>query len=300
METRFRSRRKRYVTRDVQEDEGKAGLKPISMELSSLGSAVKPLGQFITKTEFKGTKYSFRGIVVPKMIDCLMSCSVACRMGLIKKIENVEVFQGLGCLKEGSCELTTFITPFRRYCFRRLPFGITSASEIFMRKMNEVLDGLEGTLAYMDDILVYGKDWEEHDKRLECVMKRLREVDLKLNKEKCFFAQSELKFLGHKFTKSGIEPAGDKVSVILEMPELTSMPLLRQIMGMVHYMGAYLPNLHDITKPLNDLLRSDAVWLWEPAQQEAFNTMKELVSSAQALAYYDIRKPTVVSADASS
>ena len=74
-------------------------LKPISMKLSSLGDAVKLLGQFIVKTEFKGTKYSFRVIVVPKRIDCLMSSSVACRMGLIKKIENVEVFQGLGCLK---------------------------------------------------------------------------------------------------------------------------------------------------------------------------------------------------------
>ena len=80
--------------------------------------------------------------------------------------------------------------------------GITSAPEMFMRKMNEVLDSLEGTFAYMDDILVYGKDREEHNKRLECVMKRLREVDLKLNKEKCVFAQSELKFLGHKVTKS--------------------------------------------------------------------------------------------------
>ena len=131
-------------------------------------------------------------------------------------------------------------------------------------------------------------------------MKRLCEVDLKLNKEKCVFAESELKFLGHKFTKSSIEPDGDKVSAILEMPELTSVPLLRQIMAMVHYLGTYLPNLHDITKTLNDLLRSDAVWLWEPAQQEAFNKMKELVSSAQALAYYDVRKPTVVSTDTSS
>ena len=79
----------------------------------------------------------------------------------------------------------------------------------------------------MDDVLVYGNDREEHDKRLESVMKRLREADLKLNKEKCVFAQSELKFLGHKFTKSGIEPDGDKVSAILEMPEPMSVPLVR-------------------------------------------------------------------------
>ena len=74
-------------------------LKLISIELLSLGGAVKPLGQFIAKTEFKGTKYIFRVIVLPMMIDCLMSRSVACRMGFMKKIENVEAFQGLGCLK---------------------------------------------------------------------------------------------------------------------------------------------------------------------------------------------------------
>ena len=79
-----------------------------------------------------------------------------------------------------------------------------------MRKKNEVLDGLEGTFAYIDNILVYGKDREEHDKGLESVMKKLQEVDLKLNKEKCVFAQFELKFLGHKFRKSGIDPESDK------------------------------------------------------------------------------------------
>ena len=105
-----------------------------------------------------------------------------------------------------------------------------------MRKMKEVLDGLEATFTHMDNVLVYGNDREEHNKRLESVMKRLCEVELKVNKEKCVFAQSKLNFLGHKF-KSGIEPDCHKVSAILEMPEPTSVSLLQQIMGMVHYLG---------------------------------------------------------------
>ena len=101
-------------------------LKPISMELSSLGGAVKPLGQFIAKTDFKGTKYSFRVIVVPKMIDCLMSRSVACRMGLIKKIENVEVFQGLGCLKTEPVKilLRDDAQPYALSVTRRVPIPL--------------------------------------------------------------------------------------------------------------------------------------------------------------------------------
>ena len=85
------------------------------------------------------------------------------------KLSGASVFSSLDATSgfyqiplEGSCVLTTFITPFGRYCFQRLPFGITSAPEIFVRKMNEVLDGLEGTFAYMDDVLVYGNDREEH------------------------------------------------------------------------------------------------------------------------------------------
>ena len=98
-------------------------------------------------------------------------------------------------LADESQELTTFITPFGRYCFRRLPFGITSAPEIFMRKMIEVLEGLDGVFVYMDDILVYGKDATEHDNRLSKVLQTLDKAGLKLNHDKCMMNQSELKFL---------------------------------------------------------------------------------------------------------
>ena len=89
---------------------------------------------------------------------------------VMSKLSGASVFSSLDAtsgfyqipLEEESCELTPLITPFRRYCFRRLPFGITSAPEIFMRKMNKVLDGLKGTFAYMDDVLVYRNDRENN------------------------------------------------------------------------------------------------------------------------------------------
>ncbi len=92
-------------------------------------------------------------------------------------------------LEEHSARLTTFITPQGRYCFKRLPFGITSAPEIFQRKMSELLHGHDGTVVYMDDILVFGETQDKHDQNLKRVMETIRASGLRLNKEKCRFSQ---------------------------------------------------------------------------------------------------------------
>ena len=194
---------------------------------------------------------------------------------LTSKLSGATVFSSLDAasgfyqipLDKDSRELTTFITLFGRYCFRCLPFGITSAPEIFMRKMTEILAGVEGVFTYMDDILVFGKDKKEHDDRLSTVLEVLRRAGLKLNAEKCHYGQSELKFLGHKFTKESVFTDRDKVTAILNMPQPTSVTQLRQILGMAHYLGAYLPDLHVTTRPLNDLLKGDVVWSWGPDQE---------------------------------
>ena len=80
-------------------------------------------------------------------------------------------------------------TPFGCYCFRRLPFGITSAPEHFQRRMSDLLRDLEGVVCMMDDVLVHGHTAEEHDERLVCALQRLEQAGLMLNKEKCKFSR---------------------------------------------------------------------------------------------------------------
>ena len=96
-----------------------------------------------------------------------------------------------------SALLTTFITPFGRFCFNRMPFGITSAPEYFQKKMSSILSGIEGVVCLIDDILVHGRDRSEHDQRLEEVLRRLENAKVTLNREKCEFAKSSVKYLGH-------------------------------------------------------------------------------------------------------
>ncbi|KAL6482216.1 hypothetical protein MHYP_G00102960 [Metynnis hypsauchen] len=93
-------------------------------------------------------------------------------------------------LSEESSLLTTFITPFGRYSFNRLPFGISSAPEHFQRRMSQMLEGCEGAVCHADDIVVYGEDMQQHNARLHKVLQRLREEGLTLN-EKCEFAKKQ-------------------------------------------------------------------------------------------------------------
>ena len=182
----------------------------------------------------------------------------------------------------------------------RVPFGISSASDIFQRKKEELLEGLNGVECYQDDIIVHGRTVEEHDSILLTVLQRIKAVGLKLNKQKCLFSQSELEFLGHKIGRGGTSPHPNKVKAIIDLEHPNNVAELRSVLGMVTHLGQYLPHLSTVTKLLNDLLKQDSVWNWGYEQEDAFTKIKTLVASAPTLAYFDPSKPTTVSADASS
>ena len=134
-------------------------------------------------------------------------------------------------------KLTTFITPFGRFMFRRLPFGISFAPEHFQKRMEQILHGLRGVLLHIDDILVYGSTTAEHDSRLRAVLERIRVSGLTLNKDKCIFGVSSVNFLGHKIDQTGVKPDPQKITAINDMPAPTSVTEIRRFMGMVNYLG---------------------------------------------------------------
>ncbi len=196
--------------------------------------------------------------------------------------------------------LTTFITPVGRYCFKRLPFGISIAPEIFQRKMNELLADMEGVAVYMDDVIVYGKDRTEHDNHLKRVLERMESVGLKLNKDKCVFRKTELSFLGHVVDAQGVRADPDKVRAISDLQEPNNVNELRRALGLINYMSKYIPDLATTGGPLYELLKKERAWTWDEPQKSAFCTLKSLLTKAPVLAHYDPFKETAVSADASS
>ncbi|XDV16248.1 hypothetical protein PO909_016045 [Leuciscus waleckii] len=199
-----------------------------------------------------------------------------------------------------STKLTTFITPFGRYAFKRLPFGITSAPEIFQCKMTETLNGLVGVAIFMDDVLVYGDTPEQHDQRLSKVLKRIESAGLKLKKINNKFRQDQLHFLGHVIDKSVVRPDPGKVKAIRELLPPQNVQDLKRILGMFNYLGRYIPNLSTVCQSLYYLLKSKSVWTWDHYQQEAFQRIKDILSTSPVMKFYDVNRPTAVSADASS
>ena len=203
-------------------------------------------------------------------------------------------------LAEESRPLTTFITPFGRYCFNKLPFGICSAPEVFQRRMQQILEGLPGVVCLIDDILIFGKDQEEHNSRLAAVLKRLEENNVTLNSEKCEFNKASIGFVGHLINSEGIRADPAKTSAISQMPAPQSLTELRRFMGMVNQLGKFSSKIAEIGQPLRELLSTKRTWVWGPAQEQAFTQIKEELVKPTVLALYDPNAKTVISADASS
>lgn len=202
-------------------------------------------------------------------------------------------------LAEESAPLTTFITPVGRFCYNRLPMGISSAPEFFSRKMNNILDGCQGALNLMDDICVFGSTLEEHDVRLRRVFQILSENNVTLNPEKCEFGVTSMKYLGYWVDGTGIHPEKEKQNAIVNFPQPKNTTEVRRWLGMINQLAKFVPNLSSLTKPLRDLLNKDCHWIWEDAQEKSFQSLKKLLLSAEVLGHYDPNKDIKIFADSS-
>ena len=203
-------------------------------------------------------------------------------------------------ISKTSRPLTCFITPFGRYQFNKLPFGISSAPEHFQKRMSAILSGLEGFVCQMDVVLVFGKDQKEHDTPLTAVLKRIEASGATLNPQKCEFSCKTLKFLGHLVDAEGVRADPSKTAAIREMSPPTNVPELRRFMGMVNQIGKFSQNLATLTQPLRELLSKKHAWVWGPSQEQAFSQVKDELSKPTTLALFDVQKESKFSADASA
>ena len=160
-------------------------------------------------------------------------------------------------LSEEAKPKSAFITTVDKYQFSRCPFGLAQAPAYFQRLVNKVLVGLPFTFGYLDDVLIYSKDIENHLVHLRMVFQRMREADLRLKMEKCNFLKANLQYLGHIISGKGIEPVPEKLESIKKMPAPTTPKEIKQFLGLVGYYRKFIPRFADIARPLTTLTKKD-------------------------------------------
>ena len=130
---------------------------------------------------------------------------------------------------------TAFVTPFGKYKFLMVPFGLAQAPAYFQLLMNKVLKGLSYAMTYLDDIIIFSKNKVDHLKHLEDVFCQLRQAGLKMKCSKCDFFKSEIHYLGHLIFVDGISPLPDKLDTIKNMPVLKDVKEIKQFLGLTGY-----------------------------------------------------------------
>ena len=153
-------------------------------------------------------------------------------------------------LDEESRLLTTFQTCFGRYRY-------LGSSEYFQKKLAEALQGLPGVVSIADDVVIHGRDTEEHDRHLNLFLLRCREKGIKLNRAKLETKFESLTFMGHRISKDGLNLDPSKVSTMRGMEKPRSLETLRRFLGMVNYLAKSLPNITELINPLLKLLKKD-------------------------------------------
>ena len=208
-------------------------------------------------------------------------------------------------LDDESSMLTTFNTPYGRYRWLRLPFGLSVSPEIFQKRVIQTLEGLDGVLNIADDILIYGvgdspeQANADHDRKLEALLQRCRERGIALNRDKLKLRLKRVKFMGHMLTDHGLEPDPDKIEAVLDMPTPQNVEDAQRLNGFVTYLSKFFPKLADVIEPIRRLTRKDAEWNWSEEQDSALRKVKSLATDAPVLRYYDPTCQLEVQCDAS-
>ena len=214
-------------------------------------------------------------------------------------------------LSDDSTELTAFTAPEGHYEFTSMPFGLKDAPSAYQRIINTVLIGLIGrvTHVYLDDFIVYGKDFRDHVINLDRVLERLSNAKLSLKFEKCRFFQEEVSYLGHIISFKGIKPQPEKVKIIKDIPIPKTIHELQSFLGLINYYRKFILNCAKICNPLTKLLigkkkkvgkKDKTPVTLTPEAIEAFDTLKNKLAQDIPLAFPNFNKPFILTTDASS
>ena len=205
-------------------------------------------------------------------------------------------------LSESSRHLTAFATDWNLYEFCRVPFGIATGAQVLTRLLDKVFSDIKFkyVYTYLDDLVVYSSNMNDHVMHLREVFKRLSEAGLTLKLSKVKFARPHLSFLGHVVSPNGVSIDHSRTQAISDFPVPSGPKAIARFVGMVNFFHKFIPNLAHVAAPLNYLRKKGVKFSWGLEQQKAFEALKGLVANPPVLATADFSKRFVLQTDASS
>jgi transposase InsO family protein len=234
---------------------------------------------------------------LPLIADCL------------DMLHGARYFSALDCLsgyhqlpiREEDKHKTAFTTPFGHYEYNYMPMGLSSAPASYQRMMNTIFEdtNYKYTNCYLDDLVVFSKDFETHLEHLENVFNKFREEGLKLKLSKCHFAKEEVEYLGHVVSHRGVKPNSNKIAAVKDYPRPKSVGEMRALLGLFSYYRRFVKDFAAIAHPLTKLTRKNAIWKWGKKQEKAFQELKNRLITAPILSFPDFERSFIIHCDAS-
>nr|CDJ88030.1 RNA-directed DNA polymerase (reverse transcriptase) domain containing protein [Haemonchus contortus] len=183
--------------------------------------------------------------------------------------------------------------------YDRLPFGVTSAPGVFHQIIDSMICELKDCAAYLDDVIVTGRNIEEHVANLEALFKRIPDYGFCVRMDKCNFLMPQFRYLGNIIDSTGRRPDPAKIEVIRKMPHPTVVGQVRSFLGMLNYYEHLISEMRQLSAPLDVLLKKNVPFKWSAECQDAFQRVKDVLASDLLLTHYDPTKEIVITADAS-
>ncbi len=228
---------------------------------------------------------------------------------LIDRLSTARVFTKLDLrgaynlirIKEGDEWKTAFRTRYGHFEYQVMPFGLANAPASFQALMNNILRPYLDifVIVYLDDILIYSQDTEEHTQHVKQVLEKLYQAQLYCKLEKCIFHATQVDFLGHRISPQGIQMDPDKTKSIQSWPTPSSIKEVQSFLGFANYYRRFISKYTSLALPLTQLLHKDTPFAWHPAQEDAFRHLKEEFKDGKVLAHFNPLKPVSIETDAS-
>lgn len=206
-------------------------------------------------------------------------------------------------LNKDSRPLTAFTTDTGQYQLKRMPQGLKTSPNFFSKVISISMSGLnfEKCFVYLDDLIVFGRNLDSHNKNLIDVFERLRKVNFKLSPEKCQFMKKEILYLGHVVTKDGVLPDPEKVAILQKYPRPQNTDEVRRFTAFCNYYRKFIKSFSEITVPLNQLCRKNVPFIWTNECESAFQYLKKCLTTPPILQYpnFDADNEFIIQTDAS-